>query len=317
MRKLGLKTVAVTTAGVLGALLLLLISRRDLPDLGPLPNPNGYDLFRQAAREMIPVPLDYRELSTTELSSVLESNRPALVTLRKGLAMDCKVPVEFSEAWLTMTNHSRDLVNSKKLARLLDASASLALKQAKTNEAIATSLDAVRFGHAICRGGVAIDAAVATACEAAGLYAITNLLANLDRNSCAEIAVALENLELKRESAADVFRHEEIWSRRSFNLAYRIRDMITKRSLSPSRDALGAAERLYCQRIRFARGVMVRVAARAYGLDHGQPVQKIESLVPGYLRRVPVDPKDGKPLGLKIMTVDNKEKETDLILLIQ
>jgi len=55
------------------------------------------------------------------------------------------------------------------------------------------------------------------------------------------------------------------------------------------------SDRKYWQVISLLRRTRIDVAIEAYRLDHGQPPESLEALVPGYFAELPADPFSGGP----------------------
>src|SRR5215468_9725162 len=91
-RVIGLGLVCIFAAA-LGLPILFMRS----PPLPPLPNPNGYDDLRSAARIMIDRN-DMSELGHDDLRALMSSNAPALQRLRLGLSRRCAVPTAMAIA---------------------------------------------------------------------------------------------------------------------------------------------------------------------------------------------------------------------------
>jgi hypothetical protein len=223
----------------------------------------------------------------------------ALVEVRRGLAMQCVVPVEMTAAWIQSA--TTNMINLKRAARALDAEGLLLSRQGDTNGALSASLDLFRFGQAMQQGGVLIDFLVGSAVEVMGVRRITNLLAVLNAAECKRTAFALQEHEKHREPLQAIQRRDREWSRKSFSLVDRVREMIEWRSLRPGKAFEGLVPDVpteYNSRVRIARLALFRVAARAFELERGTPPRQPSDLVPAYLTSVPVDPATGKPLEL-------------------
>jgi hypothetical protein len=126
---------------------------------------------------------------------------------------------------------------------------------------------------------------------------MTNLIAGLDAAQCKKALLALQQHEARRDSLEAIQKREKEWCLRTFGILERLaaaaRPKQGLKFLTP--DAVKA----YDSRTLEIRLVLLRMAARAYTLEHGTPPAQAADLVPTYLQRLPLDPATGKPLELK------------------
>src|SRR5258705_6548686 len=86
-----------------GAWLLFTPSRP--PPLTPLPVPNGYDDLVRAAGMVSPLPVvDWKDMAIVDLRKYVEGSREGLMLARIGLSRECRVPLEYSETYLSKHN---------------------------------------------------------------------------------------------------------------------------------------------------------------------------------------------------------------------
>src|SRR4030095_12092636 len=94
--------------GVLAIFALLIfevLRPRAQPPQAPLPTPNGYEDFQRAVAARhgnVPDVQNARtvqDASLQELRSFVEKNQEALESLRLGLSRECRVPIEYSQAY--------------------------------------------------------------------------------------------------------------------------------------------------------------------------------------------------------------------------
>ena len=121
---------------------------------------------------------------------------------------------------------------------------------------------------------------------------MTNLLTTLSAADCQRGALAMEQLEKRRESFNDVMRHEEEWSRRSFGFFARMRFFLQERAIRRN------AVVWYQSDAREARRLALQLAARSFALERGQKPKRVSDLVPELLRAIPLDPATQTPLEL-------------------
>ena len=284
------KTLAIAGGVIVFSLLAyaLIESSRPVPRT-PLPNPNGYDEFVKAARMLTRTneqPLS--SLTREQLSGYIAANAEALKLARIALTRKSRVPIEYTPDY--MTSHISDLASLKVLALALTAEAKLALMEKRTNDASTIYLDAVRFGHEAFRGGVIIDSLVGMACEAIGLVPLQGIGSALDGRQCVELVRQLEGIDASAESFDQIMAQEKSWARRQFGIKEKINALLMSRSTSAANQK---AEQKWKSVQLQRRTFILALAVRAYELETGRRPQRLEDLVPAYLRRIPLDPFTG------------------------
>lgn len=257
-----------------------------LPSPLPLPKQNGYDDFVKAGQMLAPFTGNYDPSNLRQLQTIVEGNSNALQLARTGLGNECRVPVQFSESYVS--NHLGDLAALKRVAQAFVAEGKLAETKDRPNDAAKSYLDTIRFGNEAMRGGVLIDALVGIAIENMGTSHLTNLVAQLDANSCRKTATSLETLDSQRPTWNEIMQQEKIW-RKAFEQLQKV-----PVSKMPMMDRMAAKTDQTCE-LKFntqeqkMRRAMIDFATRAYQLDKGKPPMSISDLVPNYLKTIPQD----------------------------
>jgi hypothetical protein len=235
---------------------------------------------------------DYSEMDPQQLEGFVATNAAALQVGRAGLSNSCRVPLEFSETY--MSSHLNQLAAIKRLALGLAAEGRLAEMAGHPNDAAKSYLDAMRLGNEAARGGVMIDQLVGTASEAIGSAGLQHLAGQLDASTCRQTAAALENLDSHRQSWSEVMQQENDWSHRTFpGLRNELVRLMSRKMLIPAEQRAGTK---FENRVLKERQLTVDLAARAYQLEKGKPPAGAADLVPDYLKAVPLDPVSGKNL---------------------
>jgi hypothetical protein len=267
----------------------LIFMEEPLPPVAPLPNPNGYDDLVKAGKMLATNDGNSDATNQEQLREWVPKNAGALALAHAGLSKECRVPVQFSEAYIS--NHLDDLASLKRLARAFAAEGRLAETENRTNDAIKAYLDAIHFANESVRGGVLIDALVGISIESIGTSHLTNLVGKLDAKSCHETAAALETLDAQRQTWDEVMQQENGWSRRSYtgwrNELARLEERKTLKAV------FAGTRQKYNAQVQKTRQLMIDLAARAYELDKGHPPASAADLVPEYLKAVPQDPVTG------------------------
>jgi hypothetical protein len=259
-----------------------------LPPVPPLPNPNGYDEFVKAGQMVASITSDFDKMNERQLQTLADGNSNALQLVRSGLQMQCRVALDYSPDSSTLLDQ---LAGMKRLARAFVAEGKLAEMENHPNDAAKSYLDAVHFGNESARGGVLINELVGVAIEAIGTMNLTNLVSQLDANSCRETAATLEDLDSQRQTWNEFMQQENDWSRRTFTgIRYEYSRLMTRKSLLP---AQAATARKFKQQQMRTRQLIINLAARAYELDKGKPPASLADLMPDYLKAIPQNPFTG------------------------
>ncbi|HEY5296554.1 MAG TPA: hypothetical protein VIK59_01365 [Verrucomicrobiae bacterium] len=254
-----------------------------------LPNPNGYDDFVEAGKMVASDTGNFDEMNEQQLQSLSDENSNALQMARAGFQKQSRVPIQFSEVYIT--SHLNDLANLKRLAQAFAAAGKLNEMENRPGDAAKSYLDVIHLGNESSRGGTLIDELVGIAIESIGRDGLQRISNQLDAKSCRESAVALENLDSQRQTLNEVMQQENDWSHKTFpGIRYEIVRLMTYKSLLP---AQAAARRKFNQKEVKTRQLIIDLAARAYELDKGSPPANISDLVPTYLKTIPQDPVTG------------------------
>src|SRR5439155_23914888 len=141
---------------------------------------------------------DYSEMNPAQLRDFVAKNARALSLVRAGFTQECRVPVQYSQSYIS--NHLEDLQAIRGLTHAFLAEGRLALQENRTNDAVHDYLDVVRLGHETARGGVLIDELVGIAVDATGVSDLQPLVSQLDTATSHEAASALETMDSQAQS---------------------------------------------------------------------------------------------------------------------
>lgn len=293
-RKIALILISVLLVCVAGAFILFLVASASSDTL---PDPNGYDLLRQAASQIGERLDDYRSLSDAELQSYLEENLAALKRAREGLRLPNAVPVEYDQQWIS--RRTPVIMGIRRLGHALEVEADLHARRGEIDQALESAMDLVRLGRAAGNKGVVIDFLVGTACEIQGLVVITNLLVQLSSTQCRSAARTLQEMDQTRENLSELFRREKRWMMASSGFFEYLKEMVEYRTLHPERqNFLGDSAHDAKFRLRAIRSAMLQIAARGFELEHGRRPTNVVELVPNHLSAAPLDSLSELPLEL-------------------
>jgi len=179
------------------------------PPLPPaLPVSNGYDDLVKATGQVVSEGRAYRDVSDAELRDLVRQNREVLESVRAACQRECRAPIVYDRG--SWNNQSHILAGFKWLARAFWAEAVLAEREGRTNDAARIYVDGIRFGQEIGHGGRLIDRLVGMSCQSLLLPSLTNLVQNLDAQTCRELAGLLESMDLRSEPWEATVRRERI-----------------------------------------------------------------------------------------------------------
>ena len=257
----------------------------------PLPNPNGYDDFVEAAALLKGQPGEYQTLASGALGDLVATNAEALRWLRLGLTRICSVPTD-----VAVTNFPailNDLPGQKRLALLLAAEGCLALTNGRPADATRSYLDAVRFGNEISRGGAVINRLVGLACEAIGLSGLAKVAPTLDCELQRKVIADLNQIDRSAVDWSEVIQIEKRLTRQQRLMQNPLQQLV---AWWENRGSTARAEIRHKLNAASVRLLATELALRCYQSEHGSGPAGLDQLVPAELPRVPIDPFTGKPL---------------------
>lgn len=186
-----------------------------IPAPPPLPNPNGYDFYVRAGNlalgtdisENSPdriVPHLGRLATRIEVDAELASNVTALKMLRDGFAFPSRQPPVRS-----FNRSFPNLANLRKIARVLAFEARVKSARGNHAGAASSSLDALRLGEDLPRGGALIDELVGIAVSAIGRQPLWKEADHLSASEARAAARRLEAIRASHVPYADVLTEEK------------------------------------------------------------------------------------------------------------
>jgi len=264
------------------------------PPVVPMPVPNGYTAIEQASTLVQKQTWDYDKMDAATLRSIVDANSNALQVARSGLAEKFRVPMEFSQTYIS--HHIQELAQLKTLAVAFVAEARLAELEQRTNDAAQAYVDATRLGIDSRQGGNVIDGLVGMALEAMGTFGLQKIAPNLDEKKSAELARQLETVATDEDSWLQIRENEKYWSRRAYpGLQYRATALFRWRATKA--EDVKIEKKFEAQQNSFRR-LILNLAAHAYELDKGHRPTNVAELVPTYLKAEPIDARTGKAMTL-------------------
>ncbi|HXF10897.1 MAG TPA: hypothetical protein VN625_08940 [Desulfuromonadaceae bacterium] len=265
-------------------LFLLFLEGGSAPKPPRMPAQNGYDDLLDAGKKV--QWNDYTELDQKGLQGFVEANANALQLARDGFQKESRVPVQYSQNYLT--NHIEDFTFTKRLAHAFAAEGRLAEMEGRTNDAANAYLDIVRLGNDSVRGGMLIDELVGIAIESMGVARLEKLVPSLDRHVSEGAASTLEAIDLQAQTIDDVMKQENVF----FHAIYQgwRYDLLRRQSRKSIEPAIQKAKEKANAETKKRRQLTLDLAVHAYEVDKGRLPASAVDLVPDYLKAVPKDP---------------------------
>lgn len=272
-------------------------ARRNRPNSAdlfpPLPNHNGYDDLLKAARSMTSGGPNQPGNSPEALSLFENENQSALDLIRFGLNRECRLPIQFSQTYLS--THMNELQDMKSLAQLLARGGDAARQEGKKADALRYYLDALRLSQAIARGGFVIDVMVAQACQAIGLKGLRSLRGSLTAAEAGELIRKLEALDHESEPMARVFRREKAYFWKSYGWWYNVasRTAMTLARLRGNVNPTQITENSLLRGQARLRLFLLEAALEAHRTENESYPESLAALNPRFHRGLPKDPFTG------------------------
>ena len=292
-RILALCAVALALLGLV-ALLGFFSSRPPPPT--PLPNPNGYDDFLQAAASLTGDVGNSSTFDQDMLREFVAANAEPLRLLRLGLTRHCSVPTD--EVMTNFPATINNLARLKQLAWLLADEGRLAELESRPADAARSYLNALHFGNEVSRGGFLINRLVGIACEALGGSPLAALSRKLNCEQVLAVVPELEKLDRWAVTWDEVEQNEARFRRYQLRKGFNPITWVMTRWQGWKQRKLG--EQRHNRLAAHLRLLTVELALHCYQTEHGRGPDRLDQLVPGHLKRVPLDPFSGQPFIYRV-----------------
>ncbi len=287
---------ALAVIFVLAMLTVLFWPTGQPPPRPPLPNPNGYDDFLNAAAMLTG---DVGKASTLDhdgLRALVSTNAESLRLLHLGLSRQCALPAE--SAMTNVPGVLAQLADIKRLVQLLAAEGWLEEMDNRLADAAQSYVDAIRFGNEVSRGGFIINRLVGIACEAMGDTPLSKLVSRLDPAQARPVIAELEKIDRAGVTWDEVRRNEDRFAR--YQLSKGLHFIAWAMTRWQAWRSLKQAEMRHNREAAHVRVLTAELAVRCYRTEQGRLPTGLEQLVPQYLQRVPADPFTRQPLIYRV-----------------
>lgn len=204
-----------------------------------LPNPNGYDLVRQATEMVNPRGKEFfMTMSEAELSAIGRNQQAALDLARRGLALPARVPPlasmadwdKRSDVWSRWWELSQLFVREGRLAEL----------RGDFRAAARSYADMARLGPAISRGGTVADLNAGHGVAYEGALRLASIRTNLAAADCRAAADTLNEQLALFPTLAENQANEEVFFWRLANIRTKVLFVIARKAGRRKQDGADA-----------------------------------------------------------------------------
>lgn len=212
----GLLVASLALAGVLVGAGFWVQSSHELPKYNiptpVMPSPNARDFYLSATKKMSRqaggmMGTKTNNFTPAQRAAVVAQDAPALAEVRKGFAYPFQNPPA-----RTFSTLFPEYAEYRELARTFALTAQSKAEQGDYAAAAEASLDCMRFGVDVPRGGVLIADLVGIAIEAIGRAQLWRVAEKLKPAEARAAIARLEDIEARRIPASEVITEEKWWS---------------------------------------------------------------------------------------------------------
>ena len=279
----------IPTAALLVVGLAWLVLRLIFPPFRPpvLPVPNGYDDLLRAAKMLAPRTGYYEEMGDEELAAVVEENARALNLAREALQKDCRVIVNWTAGPAELETQMDSGSSLREIARAFAAAARWAGIDGMLDQGVVCGLDTLDLARATGRGGLIVDRMVAQAIQRRAFQVLRDLGDQLSSEDCTRLRKRIELFSLQLDSPEEVLQRERVFFRQiNGTLQSIMMSGVSRTQLKQVALEIETADKRLATLSALLR---THLALRAFQLDSKRLPNKLDELVPDFLREVPQD----------------------------
>ncbi|QDS97350.1 hypothetical protein [Adhaeretor mobilis] len=245
-----------------------------------VPNPNGYEVLLEAAKQLHPRTGWYYESTDEERATIIATNKPVLELARRGLEMDSVVPINWTAP--DMQGHLDQLSGIRELARAFSAARYAAQAAGNRSVAVQNGADMLRLANHSYQGGLLVDLLVGFAIQNMGLDSLAKIVDEMDRDSCEELLREIEQLDfepgvIEKAMTVDAQRAKIEMGAATYFLAAWQSSAITAASVKSTKVAFDRVRSLHKQ-------LQLRIALRLFLLDNQRLPEVLAELEPEYMQ---------------------------------
>jgi hypothetical protein len=215
-----------------------------------------------------------------------------------------KIPGWIPSVYDMFSIDTENLMGRRRIGRLLQAKSEVAIRAKRVDDAIEAQLKLLHYGETIHQGGLAIDFLVATAIDQIAYRQIYDTISLFNAQQCRAIQLELAVADERRLGIDDVQYREHVFMQRSNGWFGHLTEFIQR--LSTPRDSewdvSDGVTVAHKRNQALARLLILKLAIRAYELEHKQLPTQLSQLQPAYIAALPIDPFDptAQPLRYKV-----------------
>ena len=240
----GIVVIIAIIAGLLLALpVYIYFTAQGAPPAVSIPNPNAYDTYVQAGRQITGWPDDVDQADTEQLREFISSNQAALELLQEAAEQECAVPIDLDTPFDEMKPLFDEVGLAKQGQMLLRAAAVLAEREDRPMEAADYYLRMIKNGQRFPSGGVLLHYQMGRAFELLALRPLEALVPKLSPEQRLELADRLEALKSPPHDLVAIMDREAYMSRSQHGLLIQLTAMSGLRKAEMAKMNAEQAER--------------------------------------------------------------------------
>jgi hypothetical protein len=253
------------------------------------PNPNGYDTFVAAAKQL--KGLDPRDL-TNGYEAFVSNHSELFELFESGLKERAEAP---ARAYNAATMPVDDMMGLRRLGSAAEIKAKLAEDEKRWRDAALIYADVIQFGQKV-ENGPLINFLLGSAIELGAIKRVENLIPKLAENELKEVGTTILELNQSRPGFEQVMERERYFAVVNSG---NILKLVEARFSGEMRKIRQSGEERYLNTEGYLEVVATSLAARRFSLQEHRPLRRIEELTPKYLATTPQDPYTGRSLILR------------------
>jgi len=257
------------------------------------PNPNGYDDLIAAGKivessKELGIISNYDVVSQVQLSTAVKTLAPVYEVIKIGLEKQVRCAVDYNDPGYYMDS----IQSMRSLARALASRGRLATMESRFDDAADTSLEGIRFGYAIRRGGLMIGSLVGTACSGIGRWNLYGIREELSASHCSSLISALGQFEKQAEPTEDFIHRDRVWSQHAMGWSGHLIEILEKTAGIDPYVVHRSFEHACIREQAEMRLLRLELAIQAWRKTDGRLPESLSELVPQIIDEIPVDPFD-------------------------
>lgn len=258
-----------------------------MPTEPPMPDPNGYGLLVELAKQIDTTALpgnDPDAATPAQLQQYLRDNAAVFAALAAALELPSQPAIDYR----AMDRPTR-YADLRSLFFIWSAAAKAAASRGDDAQAVSYYINNIRAGNVCANGGLAIDELVGNAMTSDSIDQIRMLLDRLTEPQLAALQVQLRQVMAGREPIELIIQRSQLHERLSMGWGGRLLLWLEARGLAGF-DVTTELPRLRAHHDAQIRLLLAACAVERHHLGHDAYPESLDILVPDYLESIPPDP---------------------------